>query len=124
MINKCVKDQAPTFLDVDLKNLNKELDHGKNYVPKAKNQYLFHCFLSIKDPRVPGRCIYPLINILLITLCALICGVDTWKGLPTLGKKLSVAQSIFGDTRWGVPNPLTFARVFNLNNSNIVCRLG
>ncbi|EDR35580.1 hypothetical protein COXBURSA334_0641 [Coxiella burnetii Q321] len=36
MINKCVKDQAPTFLDVDLKNLNKELDHGKNYVQIVK----------------------------------------------------------------------------------------
>ncbi|WP_242439518.1 hypothetical protein, partial [Coxiella burnetii] len=26
----------------------------KTTCKSLKNQYLFHCFLSIKDPRVPG----------------------------------------------------------------------
>lgn len=86
----------------------------KTTCKSLKNQYLFHCFLSIKDPRVPGRCIYPLINILLITLCALICGVDTWKGIADFGKKRYRWLSQFVDMRCGVPSALTFARVFSL----------
>ncbi|SCY56091.1 hypothetical protein SAMN02746069_02865, partial [Legionella israelensis DSM 19235] len=35
----------------------------------GKNQYLFHCFLSIRDPRVGGRCTYSLLTILIIVLC-------------------------------------------------------
>ena len=47
----------------------------------VKNQWLFQCFLSIEDPRVMGRCTYPLINILVITLCGIICGANTWEAI-------------------------------------------
>lgn len=35
------------------------------------NQSLFRVFFDIKDPRVGGRCLHPLINIIFISLC---CG--------------------------------------------------
>ena len=37
------------------------------YIP-LENQPLFRCFLSVQDPRVPGRCFYPL-NVTFRQLC-------------------------------------------------------
>lgn len=51
----------------------------------GKNQQLFNCFLTIKDPRVGGRVTYPLINIITITLCALVSGCDDWKAIELFG---------------------------------------
>ncbi|WP_133134208.1 transposase family protein, partial [Legionella santicrucis] len=52
----------------------------------GKNQYLFHCFLSINDPRVGGRCTYSLLSILVIVLCGLICGCNGWKAMEVFAK--------------------------------------
>ncbi len=78
-----------------------------------KNQYLFHCFLNIPDPRVRARCRYPLINILVITLCAILCGFNTWEGIADFGLSQTRWLNQFIDMTCGVPSPLTFARVFN-----------
>lgn len=82
-----------------------------NYV---KNQSLFHCFLTIRDPRVKGRCTYPLINVLVITLCALISGANTWKAINQFGNLRRRWLNQFIDMSVGVPSSLTFARVFSL----------
>ncbi len=82
-----------------------------NYV---KNQSLFNCFLTIKDPRVRGRCTYPLINILVIALCALISGANNWESISQFGKMRFRWLSRYIDMNVGVPSPLTFARVFSL----------
>lgn len=78
------------------------------------SQSLFHCFLTIPDPRVKGRCTYPLINILVITLCALISGANNWEAISQFGKLRTRWLSQFIDMSVGVPSPLTFARVFAL----------
>ncbi len=79
-----------------------------------KNQSLFQCFLSVKDPRVTARCRYPLMNILVMTLCALISGADHWEGIAYFSKKRERWLGQFIDMRFGVPSALTFARVFSL----------
>lgn len=79
-----------------------------------KNQWLFHCFVNIKDPRVTARCTYPLINILVITLCGIICGANTWEAMADFGHRRSRWLNQFIDMDYGVPSPLTFARVFSL----------
>jgi predicted transposase YbfD/YdcC len=86
----------------------------KDTVYCEKNQYLFACFLSIKDPRVRGRCTYPLINILIIVLCGLICGCDSWKALALFAKQRRRFLSQFIDLSAGIPSALTIARVFSL----------
>jgi len=80
----------------------------------VKNQWLFNCFLSIRDPRVRARCTYPLINILVISLCGIICGANTWEGIADFGHKRFRWLDQFIDMRCGVPSPLTFARIFSL----------
>lgn len=78
------------------------------------NQWLFQCLLSIRDPRVRGRCTYPLINILIIALCGIICGANTWEAIAEFGMKRFRWLNQFIDMSCGVLSPLTFARVFSL----------
>ncbi len=68
----------------------------------------------MKDPRVPGRCSYPLHEILLIALCALVAGCTTWKSIALFGKERYRWLKQFIDLIHGVPSHLTFARVFSL----------
>ena len=75
------------------------------------DQPLFKVFLNLKDPRVGGRCLYPLINIIFIMLCALIAGCDGWKAIENFGREKSRWLSQFIDLENGIPSHLTFARV-------------
>lgn len=77
------------------------------------DQPLFRAFMEIPDPRVGGRCLYPLFEIIFITLCALICGSDSWKGIESFGKKRRRWLSQFLELKNGIPSQLTFARVFS-----------
>lgn len=79
-----------------------------------ENQFLFHCFFSIEDPRVKGRCTYPLINILVMTLCALIANCDDWESIALFAKERRRWLNQFIDMSLGIPSPLTFARVFSI----------
>ncbi|VEB33731.1 Transposase IS4 family protein [Legionella cherrii] len=80
----------------------------------GKNQYLFNCFLTIKDPRVGGRCTYSLLSILVIVLCGLVCGCDGWKAMELLAKTRKRWLSRWIDLSEGVPSHQTLARVFSL----------
>ena len=82
------------------------------------NQYLFNCFISIRDPRVGGRVKYPLINILTIVLCALIAGCDTWKSIELFAREKNKWLSQFIDLSSGIPTHYTIARVFALIDPN------
>lgn len=80
----------------------------------GKNQYLFNCFLTIKDPRVGGRCTYSLLTILVIVLSGLICGCDGWKTMELFAKTRKRWLSQWIDLSDGIPSHQTLARVFSL----------
>ncbi len=80
----------------------------------VENQPLFRCLLAIDDPRVPGRCLYPLHEILFIILCGLIAGCDTWKSIELFARERYRWLKRFTDLTCGVPSHLTLARVFSL----------
>lgn len=42
----------------------------------SDGQLLITCFSKLKDPRVLGRIDYPLIEIIIISICATICGAN------------------------------------------------
>lgn len=77
------------------------------------NQPLFRTFMDVPDPRVGGRCLYPLFEIIFITLCAVIAGSDSWKAIENFGKKRRRWLSQFIELKHGIPSHLTFARVFS-----------
>lgn len=75
------------------------------------NQPLIKVFLNLKDPRVSGRCLYPLINVIFITLCAQIAGCDGWKAIENFGHEKIRWLSQFINLENGIPSHFTFARV-------------
>ena len=70
-------------------------------------------FAEIDDPRNPGgNTKYQACEILLITLCAILCGADSWRDLVEYGKlKLEFLKSFF-PYEYGVPSKNTFYRFF------------
>jgi len=83
------------------------------------DQPLFRVFFDIKDPRVGGRCLHPLINIIFITHCALISGADGWKAIENFGKKRKRWLSQIINLENGIPSHLTFARVISVINPDV-----
>jgi hypothetical protein len=41
---------------------------------------LEECFGDLPDPRVTGRCDHKLMDIVVIAVCAALCGADSWVG--------------------------------------------
>lgn len=76
-----------------------------------EDQPLFKVFLNLKDPRVSGRCLYPLINIIFITVCALVSGCDGWRAIENFGREKIRWLSQFIHLENGIPTHLTIARV-------------
>ena len=81
------------------------------------DQPLFRVFSNLPDPRVKGRCLYPLFNIIFIALCALIAGADGWKAIERFAKSRKYWFSQFID----LENEYTFSFYFctrNFTNSS------
>jgi predicted transposase YbfD/YdcC len=72
------------------------------------------CFGDIEDPRVEGRCDYPLIEIITIAICAVIAGADSWTDIATFGKSKASWLKQFMKLEHGIPSHDTFGDVFRL----------
>lgn len=69
-------------------------------------------FHNIDDPRIERRKLHKLIDIITISICAVICGAETWSDLELFGSsKYSFFQQ-FLELPNGIPSHDTFARVF------------
>jgi predicted transposase YbfD/YdcC len=69
---------------------------------------------DIPDPRDEKRVDYPLINILFISLCAVICGAKGWEVIAEFGEERKEWFSRYLDLSKGIPSHDTFCRVFSL----------
>lgn len=47
---------------------------------------LAECFQDLPDQRVQSRCDHRLIDVIMIAVCGVICGVESWMGVETFGK--------------------------------------
>lgn len=79
-------------------------------------QSLLNCFFKIEDPRVRGRCTYPLFTVLVIMLFALLANCDGWKAIELFAHKRKKFLSQFVDLSCGIPSHYTLARIFSLIN--------
>lgn len=69
-------------------------------------------FQDLPDPRVEGRCDHRLIDIIVITVCAVIAGAETWVDVQSFGEaKEEWLQSIL-ELPAGIPSHDTFGRLF------------
>ncbi len=76
------------------------------------------CFGDIEDPRVEGRCDYPLIEIITIAICGVIAGADSWTDIETFGKSKASWLKQFLKLEHGIPSHDTFGDVFRMINAD------
>ncbi len=70
-------------------------------------------FAHLPDPRVLGRITHPLLNILVIAICAVICGADDWAEVEAFGKaKRKWLKQFLRLPHGRIPSHDTFGRVF------------
>lgn len=71
-------------------------------------------FSTIKDPRINRTKKHPLLNIIFIALCAVICGAEDWVSIEKFGNARIDWFRQFLDLTFGIPSHDTFNRVFSL----------
>jgi predicted transposase YbfD/YdcC len=69
-------------------------------------------FESLRDPRVVGRSHHLLLDIIATTICAVICGADSWEKVETYGNDHYDFLKTFLALPNGIPSHDTFNRVF------------
>ena len=75
---------------------------------------LTRLFKDMDDPRVVGRCSYPLVEVVLIGICAVLCGAETWTEVEEFGESKRGWLARFLKLEQGIPSHDTFRRVFSL----------
>jgi predicted transposase YbfD/YdcC len=82
---------------------------GRAYVHGLKT-----CFADLHDPRVQGRCDHALLDILAISVLAVLSGADDWPEVEVFGQKREGWLKTFLPLPNGIPSHDTFRRVFGL----------
>jgi predicted transposase YbfD/YdcC len=79
-------------------------------------------FATLRDPRV-GRCkVHPLVEIVTIALCGVICGADDWVAIEAFGQEKEAWLRTFLELPGGIPSHDTFGRVFARLNPDEFCQ--
>lgn len=73
---------------------------------------LVECFSEVEDPRVERTRLHSLVSILVIALCATICGADHFTEMEEYGKAKEAWLKTWLDLPHGIPSHDTFARMF------------
>ena len=69
-------------------------------------------FASLKDPRTGRAKRHQLIDVIVIAICAVICGADSWVDVEMFGKAKKDWLSRLLELPNGIPSHDTFGRVF------------
>lgn len=81
---------------------------------QSPSGFLLRHFESLEDPRTAYLVEHPLLDILALTICAVICGAETWEEIEAYGhSKLDWLKTFLGLPN-GVPSHDTISRVFAL----------
>jgi predicted transposase YbfD/YdcC len=76
--------------------------------------HLVASFATLPDPRCAGRTRHRLLNLLVIAVCAVVAGAETWVDIAHYGRLKHTWLSSFLDLPHGTPSHDTFRRVFSL----------
>ena len=82
----------------------------------VKKGNLLDAFEPLEVFRVIGRCDHKLIDIVVLVICAVICGADTWVDIHDFGVGKQEWLSRFLELPNGIPSHDTIGRVFSLLN--------
>jgi predicted transposase YbfD/YdcC len=73
---------------------------------------LYDAFIDLPDPRLARTRAHPLIDIIAVAICAVICGADSWVAVETFGKAKRAWLEQYLGLPHGIPSHDTFGRVF------------
>jgi predicted transposase YbfD/YdcC len=73
---------------------------------------LTNAFTSIDDPRIERAKKHKLVDIIMITLCATMCGMDGWEEIEVFAEKREEWFKLFLELPNGIPSHDTLERVF------------
>jgi predicted transposase YbfD/YdcC len=71
-------------------------------------------FSSLPDPRIDRRKEHKLVDIIVVAICAVICGADDWVAIEDFGNSKYQWFKRFLELPNGIPSHDTFGRVFSL----------
>jgi hypothetical protein len=83
-------------------------------MPLNPVEILHEPFADLPDPRQLRCDDHPLINILFIAFCAVLCGAEHFTEMEACGQAKEAWLSQYLDLSRGIPSPDTFNRVFRL----------
>ena len=69
-------------------------------------------FGEVKDPRQLGKVEHPLINIIFITICGVLCGADSWVAIESFGNAQKEWLSQYLNLEKGIPSHDTLGNTF------------
>lgn len=93
---------------------NRNIEQEK-LVAKELPRILTH-FAGVADPRADNVC-HKLVDILVIAICAVICGANTFTQIAQYGKSKQSLLEGFLELKHGIPSHDTFRRVFMVLNA-------
>jgi predicted transposase YbfD/YdcC len=83
-------------------------------MPQRLTASIVEHFANLIDPRIERQKQHQLIDILVIALCAVLCGANDWVAVETFGKAKEAWFRRFLELPNGIPSHDTFGRVFAL----------
>jgi predicted transposase YbfD/YdcC len=83
-------------------------------MPQRLTASIVEHFADLSDPRIERQKQHKLIDILVIALCAVLCGANDWVAVETFGKAKEAWFRRFLALPNGIPSHDTFGRVFAL----------
>lgn len=86
----------------------------ENPAAQSKRLSLVDAFTGLPDPRVAGRSKHDLAEMLVVTVCALLCGVDDFVGIEAWANERIDWLRRFLKLGGGIPSHDTFSRLFGL----------
>jgi predicted transposase YbfD/YdcC len=69
-------------------------------------------FGEVRDPRQPGKVEHPLINIIFLTICGVLCGADNWVAIEAFGNGQKEWLSQYLNLDKGIPSHDTLGSTF------------
>ncbi len=85
---------------------------------KLKAEVLFESLKKIDDPRREHQKFHSLFDILVISICAVICGAEHWTDIEEFGEAKQQWFSSFLELENGIPSDDTFRRYNNLTEQS------
>lgn len=85
-------------------------------MPRKIAAPVIHHFSSLEDPRIERHKKHELIEIIVISICAILCGIDSFEGIEEFGLIKKKWLKRFLSLKHGIPSHDTINRVFSKIN--------